>query len=147
MFISPLRESEIVNKSILIVDDEADIRRALMKVLVREGFSVETASLGEYGVEIARNGIFDLLITDIIMPNMDGVETIRQIREIAPDIKVIAISGGGNNAPMHYEPDAIMTNTYLAAARKIGADRIFTKPIEREVILTAIRELLSISTH
>jgi DNA-binding response OmpR family regulator len=147
MFTSPQRESEIMSRSILIIEDEADIRRALMKVLDREGFSVEAASFGEHGVELARNGSFDLIITDIIMPGIDGVETIRQIRATAPGIKVIAISGGGNGGPMNYEPDAIKTDAYLAAADKLGADRLFTKPFEREEILSAVRELLDISTN
>ncbi len=129
-------------KRILIVDDESEIRDVLAKVLKREHYEVDLASDGEAGIEIFRSTPADLVITDIIMPGMDGINLIKEIRQISPAVKIIAVSGGGNMAPLEYAPDAIMTNAYLAAAEKIGADVHFTKPIERKELLQAIQELL-----
>jgi len=130
-----------MTKRILIIDDEFDIRNALSKALEREHYEVDSAADGETGIEMFGDKPFDLVITDIIMPGINGISTIEELRRIHPAVKIIAISGGGNMAPLDYAPDAIMTNAYLAAAEKIGADLLFTKPIERKDILQAIRDL------
>jgi len=134
-----------MTKRILIIDDEYDIRNSLGKTLEREHYEVATAEDGETGIEIFGGKSFDLVITDIIMPGINGIGTIEELRRLQPAVKIIAISGGGNMAPLEYAPDAIMTNAYLAAAEKIGADLLFTKPIERKDILEAIRELIGTS--
>jgi len=131
-------------KRILIIDDELDIRDSLAKTLEREQYEVVTAEDGETGIELFGDKSFDLVITDIIMPGITGISTIERLRRLQPAVKIIAISGGGNKAPLDYAPDAIMTNAYLAAAEKIGADVLFTKPIERSDILKAIRELIGL---
>ncbi len=126
---------------VLIIDDEEDIRDVLTDVLSRAGFEVEVASTGDEGIDKLRSKPTDMIFTDIIMPGKDGVATIREIREEFPDAKIIAISGGGNFGSNDYEPNAIKTTAYLAAAGEAGADSILSKPFEREALMEAIRTL------
>jgi len=72
-----------------------------------------------------------VIITDIIMPEKDGVSTNKEIRQDFPGITIIAIPSGGSIDPSTYTPEAINTSAYLAAGQQAGADRIFTKPFER----------------
>ena len=74
----------------------------------------------------------DLIITDLIMPEKEGIETITELRRDFPDVKIIAISGGGRIAP----------EVYLRMARSLGALRTFAKPIERKEIIETVQELL-----
>lgn len=126
---------------VLIIDDEEDIRDVLYDVLIHAGFDVNVASTGDEGIDELRSKPADVIVTDIIMPEKDGVTTIREIRKEFPDAKIIAISGGGNFGPDAYEPDAIKTSAYLAAADEAGADVILPKPFERKVLMEAIRAL------
>ena len=84
----------------------------------------------------------DIIITDIIMPGKDGVDAIKEIRGEFPDVKIIAISGGGKLNPLHYQPEAISTTAYLNAADSAGADLSLTKPFDKKQLLAAIRQLL-----
>ena len=129
--------------SILIVDDEEDIRHALTMVLEGAGYDVMVASNGNEAVELQREQPVDLIITDIIMPEKDGVSTIKELRQKFPGIRIIAISGGGGVQPVEYVPDAITTTAYLAAAKEAGADRVFTKPFERKDMIKAVDELFA----
>ena len=129
--------------SILIVDDEEDIRDALTMVLEGAGYDVMVASNGNEAVELQREQPADLIITDIIMPQKDGVSTIKEIRQTFPGIRIIAISGGGGVQPVEYVPEAITTTAYLAAAKEAGADRVFTKPFERNDLIKAVDELFA----
>ncbi len=127
---------------IIIIDDEEDIRIVLKEIFVREGFEVEVASNGEEGLNLLRENGADLVITDIIMPGSDGVETAYDIRMEFPGTKIIVMSGGGNIAPLDYEPGAIKTTAYLASAAAVGADLTLTKPFDREKLVEAVRELI-----
>ena len=127
---------------ILVIDDETYIRTALREVLEREGFEVCTAGDGRKGLEMLDADGADLVITDIIMPGIDGVETLEKIRESHPDIPVIVISGGGNIAPLEYEPGAISTSAYLASAANAGASCTLTKPFDRQELVGAVTNLL-----
>lgn len=127
--------------SILIIDDEEDIRDALQMVLESVGHDVKTASNGNEAVELQRKEPADLIITDIIMPGKDGVDTIKEIQQDFPGIRIIAISGGGGVQPNEYVPEAITTTAYLAAAKEAGADKIFTKPFERNELIHAVDAL------
>ena len=80
---------------ILVVDDVADIRMALEKVLTRNGHEVKSADNGLQALNLLGIDDFDMLITDIIMPKVDGIELIKEVKAKYPDIKVIAMSGGG----------------------------------------------------
>lgn len=130
-------------KKILVIDDEEDIRVVLQQVLELEGYEVAVASDGREGLAILDQDGADLVITDVIMPGMDGVETLEHIREKWPDMPVIVISGGGNVAPMAYQPGAIATNAYLESARQAGAALSITKPFERKELVDAVGSLLS----
>ena len=127
---------------ILVIDDEQDIRVVLQQVLEREGHEVEVAAGGNEGLELLKSNGADVVITDIIMPGIDGVATLGKIKENWPEIPVIVISGGGNVAPASYEPGAIATNAYLASAERAGADCTLTKPFERKELLDALSNLL-----
>jgi DNA-binding response OmpR family regulator len=127
---------------LLVIDDEEDIRFVLKEILERAGYEVDVAADAKEGLDLLRENRADLVITDIIMPGKDGVETVYDIRMEFPNTRIIVISGGGNVAPLEYEPNAIMTTAYLASASAAGADVTLTKPFEREELLTAIRVLL-----
>ena len=127
---------------ILIVDDEEHVRAALKQVLERAGYEVVVAATGNEGLELMQREGADLVITDVIMPGIDGITTARKIREKFRDTRIIVISGGGKAAPEPYEPDAISTRSYLASANSAGADRTLTKPFDRQEILRAVQSLL-----
>ena len=125
-------------KSVLIIEDEAAIRRVLTRVLERAGFSVRTAENGDDALQQLRAAEVDIVITDIIMPKMHGVDAIKRIVEEFSRVRIIAISGGGNFGITDYKPDSITTSAYLAAARKAGAHALLTKPFQTAEILHAI---------
>ena len=117
---------------ILVIDDDAQILSMLRQTLEREGYEVVEASDGKVGERLFREYPTDLIITDLIMPEKEGLETIRGIKQDFPETKIIAMSGGGRIGP----------ETYLNFAEKLGAMYTFTKPIERKNLLSKVRELL-----
>jgi YesN/AraC family two-component response regulator len=119
---------------ILIIDDDPQILNMLGQILKREGHEVVEALDGKEGLKLYRENPTDLIITDIIMPVKEGIETIMELQRDFPDVKIIAISGGGHN---NY-PDE-----YLYIARMLGVQKTFAKPISREELLKAVRELLN----
>jgi len=127
---------------ILVIDDEEDVREVLQQVLERAGYEVSVAASGKEGLELMRKGGADLVITDVIMPGIDGVTTVKKIREKFRNTRIIVISGGGNVAPKSYEPNAISTTAFLASATNAGADRTLTKPFDRDELIAAIKSLL-----
>jgi DNA-binding response OmpR family regulator len=126
---------------VIIIDDEEDIRIVLKEIFVRAGFDVEVASDGAEGMNLIRETGADLVITDIIMPGVDGVQTAYDIRMEFPSTKIIVMSGGGNTAALDYEPSAISTTSYLASAEAVGADMTITKPFDREELIRAVKDL------
>ena len=126
----------------LIIDDEPSVREALARTLETMGFTVRFAADGIAGLNAYRAEPADLVITDIIMPRSNGVETIRALRAEFPHVPILAISGGGNFGPIAYEPGAITTTAYLAAAEKAGADAILTKPFDRSELRAKVNQLL-----
>lgn len=127
---------------ILIVDDEEDVRIALKQVLERAGYEVSVAASGKEGLELMKEEGADLVITDVIMPGIDGIATAKEIREKYRDTRIVVISGGGRTAPEPYEPDAISTRSYLASASSAGADQTLTKPFDRQELLRVVQDLL-----
>ncbi|AKJ65338.1 response regulator [Kiritimatiella glycovorans] len=119
-------------RNILIIDDDPDIRRLLEQFLAREGYNILTASTGAEAEQIYLENPPDLVITDIIMPDREGIETIREMRRMYPEMTIVAISGGGR----------IDSQDYLVLARKLGADRTFGKPFDLAEMLNYIREAL-----
>ena len=127
---------------ILVIDDEKDIRDVLKKLLQREGYDVIVADNGNEGFAAFLEQKPDIIITVIIMPEKDGVNLIKTIRDEFSDVKIIAISGGGKQDPLQYQPESISTTVYLAAANSAGADLILTKPFNKEQLLSSIQKLL-----
>jgi len=119
-------------KTVLVVDDEPGMREMVKQLLLNEGYHVLEASNGKHAMEFLKNESPELVITDIIMEEMDGVEIILEIRENYPDIKIIAMSGGSK----------ISSEDYLDSASDLGADRIFNKPFALSDMLNAIKELI-----
>ncbi|MBW2615125.1 MAG: response regulator [Deltaproteobacteria bacterium] len=117
---------------ILIIDDETEIREVLRQILERAGYEVMEASDGREGINLYRERQADLIITDIVMPKKDGLETITDLRIEFPGSKIIAISGGGRLDP----------KPYLELAEGFGADRLLTKPFGHEELLEAVQDLL-----
>ena len=117
---------------ILIIDDDDQIREMLKQMLAREGYEVLAASNGKEGVRLYREKQTDLVITDIIMPEKDGLETIIALRKDFPEVKLIAMSGGGRIGP----------ESYLQVAKRLGAAHTLPKPFGREEMLNIVREVL-----
>jgi len=117
-------------KHVLVVDDEPYVREAVRRVLEHGGALVEEAVDAKAALARLAGTPVDLVIVDIIMPGMDGVQFIRTLRERQPGARIVAISGGGNFEVGGYKPEAISTQAYLAAAAKAGADAVLAKPFE-----------------
>jgi CheY-like chemotaxis protein len=117
---------------ILVIDDEPGVRDFLAAALGRAGYEVAAAANGREGIHLCRRGGVDLVITDLVMPEKEGLETIIELRRDHPDLAVIAISGGARGSD----------RTYLGAAELCGADRVFDKPIAPATLLTAVREIV-----
>jgi CheY-like chemotaxis protein len=128
--------------SIILVDDEPDIRDSVQRILQLAGYEVRVANSGNDGVAEYRRAPADLLITDMIMPNGHGLDLIRELREEHPNLRILAISGGGNFGAHAYQTGAISTTAYLAAATAAGARVALTKPFTRERLLAAVQEAL-----
>jgi CheY-like chemotaxis protein len=118
---------------ILIIDDESAIRSLLSRILESNGYTVSEASDGQKGVYLLETQPVDLIITDILMPAKDGLETIREIRRDHPDIKIIAISGGSPRWDYM---------EFLPIAKKFGAHAILPKPFHQQDLLTVVRDVL-----
>ncbi|HEY2685044.1 MAG TPA: response regulator [Steroidobacteraceae bacterium] len=129
---------------VLIVDDELDVRDAVKRVLERAGYTVEAVESASEALESLRHTNVDVVITDIIMPKVNGVEAIHEIRASFPRVKIIAISGGGNFGITAYQPSAITTTAYLAAAERAGAHLILTKPFESSDLVRAVESVLGV---
>lgn len=117
---------------ILVIDDDDQVRRLIKRMLERTGYAVAEAENGKVGLNRHQADPAHLIITDIVMPEMEGLETIQLLRRTSPETKIIAISGGGFSQP----------GSYLTLASHFGAHRVLPKPIEREVLLGTVRELI-----
>ena len=127
---------------ILVVDDEVEVGAAIRRVLELAGYAVTLANNATEGLQAVAQEPPDVVITDIIMPKVHGVELIKTLRERYPRIRIIAISGGGSFGPLAYKPEAISTHSYLAAAREAGAQEILTKPFDLTDLIAAVRRVL-----
>jgi CheY-like chemotaxis protein len=119
---------------IVVIDDDPKILEIFKLFLENEGHSVVTANNGQEGIDIFRNDQADLVVTDMVMPVKNGLKTIMELGTEFPDIKIIAISGGGI-----IEPDR-----YLSLAKCIGIKQTLTKPVTKEQLINAVNEVLEI---
>ena len=122
-------------RRILLIDDEESVLKMLKTFFERQGFDVEVATDGGIGLAINLKSRVDLVVTDILMPHKEGFETIREFRLEFPDVKIIAISGGGRTG----------TTDYLELAKEFGARHVLKKPFGRQELLDAVQETLDSS--
>jgi CheY-like chemotaxis protein len=119
--------------SILVVDDEPELRELVVLVLKSAGHNAVGAADGLEAAEAIAKQHFDVVITDLIMPERDGLEFIAEVRAKYPDVKIVAMSGGGH----------IARDSYLRIALGFGAHAILEKPFENREILSAIETALA----
>ncbi|MBU0698826.1 MAG: response regulator [Proteobacteria bacterium] len=124
-----------MKKNILIVDDEPSIRDTLQRTLrnLRDGCVFFTAGNGVEALKLMQSTPIDLIITDLLMPEKEGLETIMEVRKCFPAVKIIAISGGGRNG----------TIDFLDVAEKLGASYTLSKPFTPEEIREVVQEVLN----
>lgn len=111
---------------VLIIDDDAQFRTMVRRLLEAEGHSVIEAENGNEGIEKFRSQSPDMIVTDMIMPERSGIETIMQIREESPTMRIVAVSGGD------------MAGDMLGSAMSVGANEVLAKPFRGEDLLRAI---------
>ena len=120
-------------KKILIIDDDELVRELFRQVLMQKGgYEVVLAHNGQIGVRLFRDNPFDLVITDIFMPEKNGFEVITELRQDFTNTKIIAMSGG----------DLIGPEDYIHTAKLLGADCALQKPLKITKILNSIRDLI-----
>jgi DNA-binding response OmpR family regulator len=117
---------------ILVVDDEQLLRSTVVMILTRAGFTVEEASDGQAGLAMFHKNPPDIVLTDIFMPNRDGIEIIKELKHSSPQTKIIAMTGGGKLRMMEI----------ASAAQVLGADYVLDKPFDSESLLAAINAVL-----
>lgn len=113
---------------VLLIEDDGSVRRIVRKMLERGRHEVTEAENGRIGLDRLRGNAFDLVITDIVMPEMDGLETLIELRKHYPALKVIAMSGGGRTGNMDF----------LGSAEKLGASSVLQKPFTFDVLTAAV---------
>lgn len=118
--------------TLLIIDDDDQMILLLRRVLQQAGYHVLEATNGKDGIDIYKKSEPDLVIADIIMPEKDGLETIAEIRRLASDVKIIAISGGGRAG----------AEGYLRMAKAFGVDSTIEKPINTQELVAQVSRLL-----
>lgn len=117
---------------ILIIDDDDTLRAVMRKILERRGHAVRDAADGAVGLSLLRSGRPDLLVTDLYMPEKEGIETIVEVREVYPDLPILAVSGGGN----------LGQGGSLSDAEALGADASLAKPFTVDAFAEAVERLL-----
>ncbi len=120
--------------NILVVDDDQTILALLREILTNEGHHVREASDGKQGIQLFQEMLPDLVITDILMPEKDGVELIMELQETFQNVKIIAMSGGGRGLDAEFN---------LRIAKDFGAVQQLEKPFTRQAVLGAVRKALS----
>jgi CheY-like chemotaxis protein len=117
---------------ILVVEDDNELREMIRISLARRKFTVLEAVDGKEAIQRFKPSITDLVVTDLIMPEEDGLKVIMKLKEMKPSLKVIAISGGGKAGPA----------SYLNLAKALGADMVYSKPFSINDMIYKIEELL-----
>lgn len=121
-------------KYILIIDDDKDMRAILDEVLTLAGYKTVIAADGDEGLRYFMDSPFELIITDLIMPGREGIETILEVKKLNTRTKIIAISGGGR----------INAKDHLSVASKIGADITMAKPFRNHELLEQVETLIGL---
>jgi len=121
-----------MKRRILVIEDEPALLSLMDDLLTCAGYAVSPAENGRIAMEILRQNAVHLVITDLVMPEQEGIETIRKIRGLQPNLPIIAMSGCGV-----VEPDR-----YLSIAKAMGANRLLPKPFATELLLELVNDLL-----
>lgn len=119
--------------TILIIDDEDILRRSISRMLKSEGHTITEAATGQEGFTLARTNPPDLLITDIFMPDKDGLEIIQELHQENPNLKILAMTGGGTTGEFNFLPQA----------KALGAHATLNKPFQFEDLLKTIETALN----
>jgi hypothetical protein len=122
-------DAESPKPTIVVADDEAPLRRLLALTLVRAGYTVLEASQGRQALELCRSNRVDLLLTDLVMPEQEGLETIRQLRADLPHVRIVAMSGA-------------FDGRFLNVAKAFGADAVLQKPFDGRTVLRTVSSLI-----
>lgn len=122
--------------TILVIDDADAICTSLQERLTIEGYQVYTAPDGRKGLQLYHDHSFDLVITDILMPELDGLEVVRTLRRLSTTLPIIVMSGGGN-----HDLD------FMMEAKEFGATRTISKPFRPDELVAMIHALLSSTLH
>lgn len=117
---------------ILLIEDDAGVRGLLAQTLIDEGYEVSEATNGADGVKLYQKMPADLIITDLVMPEKDGLAVIMELRRVRPHVKIIAISGGGR----------YRNRDYLKTAEMLGAKRVLDKPFGTQILLRMVKDIL-----
>jgi DNA-binding response OmpR family regulator len=118
---------------ILVIDDEQLIRTLVNEFLVQEGHEVDLAENGKKGLKLIGINNYDLLITDIVMPELDGLRVLMELKGRVPRIRIIVMSGGGTR---------LNIDNYLNMAKLLGADLVLPKPLDFLKLQAAVKEVL-----
>jgi len=121
-----------MKNKILVIDDEDNLRATFQERLTIEGYQVWTASNGRKGLQLYHDHSFDLVITDVLMPELDGLEVVRTLRRVSTTLPIIVMSGGGDR-----------DLDFLMEAEEFGATRTISKPFRPEELIAMIHALLS----
>ncbi len=117
--------------TVVLADDDELVRYALVRLMESEGHTVLEANNGIQAEAILERETVDILVTDIIMPEQEGMETLIKVRANHADLPIIVISGGGRD----------QNSIYLNAASELGADEVFAKPISDDIFIAAVNKL------
>ena len=121
---------DFTRRRVLVIDDDPDVRNTMRWILEAAGFVVTLAGNGREGLSLQRRQPADIVVTDIFMPEQDGMETIWQLREEFPDVSIVVVSGG-----------AAEGSNYSFVARELGVRNTLRKPFDPEELIDAVRQL------
>lgn len=122
--------------SILVIEDDQEFRQMVRHILELPGFVVQEASNGDEGLKVFRQEIVDMVITDIMMPGKDGIATIKELKELSPELPIVAISGELGGA-VHR----------LSEAKDLGVFSALRKPFTKEDVVKAVKDALTIAVN
>jgi CheY-like chemotaxis protein len=117
---------------ILVIDDNKDLRELMRVLLEQAGYAVELAEDGQDGFAAQRARPADIVITDIFMPNQDGIETVAQFRKEYPELKLVVMSGDSKLGKQ---------SAHFLTARVMGAHAVLSKPFDEDELLRVVRDL------
>ena len=118
--------------TILIIDDDEQFNLMLKSALTIKGYHVDTASNGKEAKALYQSNVYDVIITDIIMPNVDGYEVILDLRRMGMGDRIIAVSGGGRTA----------ADDYLITAKHFDVAATFNKPVDLQALRAKVEEII-----